>query len=925
MESEFGKNEDEDTTTTSSFFQRLDEMLSSGKISQAKVDRLKAVYRRLDDKVKRAQNSEAALFKEAKRLRADLNKLQSDSEQTENPGSSDEAASESGELRRQLQRAFQQLRAAEDKDYMTQHQLKWLQEEKRFLIKENYIPQELDIPQEVESATVILQDKCEKLQKEVAHKQMEIRCLKEDMESYQTQARIEGKELEEAMKILRLKEAEKAELSAAPEQILKEIGEKRSKKEAAVKTLAAVEAQFSDVKQQVKEVEEQNDLLRVQKVEMAKELEALQAQVEAGQSECSDLHKELEVIKEEEAELTGQRGLLEMKTQSIMCKRKLLCENYAAQLKEKKREMQAFKRMERALATAEEQLQHSQSNCANLQAQLNALPKRDAATAHRTALQKEVDALKASVEKQFSRTPKASQIQRQSEIIQELSRESDTLREELHHLQCLTYIKADERGRKHREMLRAEQMKRHVEQELREKELVAVHHSKLNAALQRRVLQYGQLCEGIAEEKNKYIRLKQTASQAIAEAMEHAKVLENQLEIQKCIVTKKDKLLNKVQKKVSNCSKVRERLCDTLNKVAGQIRQANQEREDNQVELKRLGQSFSFQEKALIDVSKKQEVAVQRRNFLGIQLLEGEEVLFHYQEKVNSQEAAITQRNTELRNMAKETRDLKVLITEEKRQIGCKKKEVMVQKKLEEELLTRRLEMLEARDQSLDHLTKTANYKELKGSDLSTSELVAKIKKLEGDLAERERQVLEKQLLVDQVTRLAKNLREQNQVSKEDKLSLAQKLNELRIQIIDTSRRLMATSAQLSMKQAAVLCLQQEVKERELQMDRCQRRLEQGLPPCPEMEDEWRRMLRDKRRRQRGKEEREQPSDEDEWTLLPNGRYTTAESRPDTYVPHEDHLPLPKPYGAQPPFKPSQPGANMRHIRKPNHLKPLEP
>lgn len=41
------------------------------------------------------------------------------------------------------------------------------------------------------------------------------------------------------------------------------------------------------------------------------------------------------------------------------------------------------------------------------------------------------------------------------------------------------------------------------------------------------------------------------------------------------------------------------------------------------------------------------------------------------------------------------------------------------------------------------------------------------------------------------------------------------------------------------------------------QMDRCQQRLEQGLPPCPEIEEEWRRMLRDKKRRQRDKAEKE--------------------------------------------------------------------
>ncbi len=51
---------------------------------------------------------------------------------------------------------------------------------------------------------------------------------------------------------------------------------------------------------------------------------------------------------------------------------------------------------------------------------------------------------------------------------------------------------------------------------------------------------------------------------------------------------------------------------------------------------------------------------------------------------------------------------------------------------------------------------------------------------------------------------------------------------------------------------------------------------------------------------------------------LPNGVYTLAEPRPNAYIPESEmELPLPKPYGARAPFKPSQQGANMRHIRKP--------
>lgn len=49
-----------------------------------------------------------------------------------------------------------------------------------------------------------------------------------------------------------------------------------------------------------------------------------------------------------------------------------------------------------------------------------------------------------------------SQKNRQSGMIQEMLRESNSLREELHNLRCLTQIKAEERGQKHRELLRAE-------------------------------------------------------------------------------------------------------------------------------------------------------------------------------------------------------------------------------------------------------------------------------------------------------------------------------------------------------------------------------------------------------------------------------------------------------------------------------------
>nr|XP_046235156.1 coiled-coil domain-containing protein 146 isoform X2 [Scatophagus argus] len=894
-------------------------LLSVGKINQTKVAKLKSSYRLLHDALKSTQDSEIQLLEEAKRCRAELQKLQAEVEGMEERSTSEEPESEVNELRQQLLQAYNELKAAEDREYKTQHKLKCLWEEKQYLEKVNEIQPK---PAEQESRTKALQDKNENVRKEVAQRQMEIRSLMEDVETHQKQILKEQKDLKDKKEIIELKEDEKARLISIPDQILKEIQRKHSKKEAAMKKIQALNAEISETEQQVKEVEQRNHSLRSKKKELNQELEGLRAQVEASQRECRQLLKEQQVKREEEAELTGNRGIMEMKLQNVMLDRKHLFKSQSVQLREKNRQMQALKRMEHALATATEQLEHTQSIYNDLQVQLATLPRRETSSQHRMELQKEVDNLKVNFEKQLSIAEEESQKKRQYGMIQGLLRESNSLREELHNLRCLTQIKAEERGQKHRELLRAE-LNQHIQQELLEKDLIIMDHNKLNAMLQRRLSQYSKLCHMIMEEKNKYVKLKQIASQTVTELTEQVKVQENEMEIQRSIVINKDRSLTKARVKICNSSKMRDKLHNDISKVAWKHRQMSQECEDNKLELIKLTQMMNLQEEALLEINKNHETAIQRRNSLGIQLLEQEELLFNYYEKVNIQGAAVIKGNVALETLEKETRDLQLAINEEKRQIGLKKKEVLLKKRLEGEITTLQIELAEASDKTLEGLNRIVGYKELKGKDPSSEELVKKIEQLEVNLAERERQVLERELLVDQVTRLSKPLSEQAENCQQDGLSLAKKLNELRSHIIDTNQRMMAVSAELSMKQAAALSLQQEIKEKEHQMDRCQQQLEQGLPPCPEIEEEWRKMLRDKKRRQRDEEQRERLAEEEDWKQLPNGVYTTAEPRPNAYIPHADLLPLPKPYGAKAPFKPSQPGANMRHIRKPT-LKPLE-
>lgn len=67
-----------------------------------------------------------------------------------------------------------------------------------------------------------------------------------------------------------------------------------------------------------------------------------------------------------------------------------------------------------------------------------------------------------------------------------------------------------------------------------------------------------------------------------------------------------------------------------------------------------------------------------------------------------------------------------------------------------------------------------------------------------------------------------------------------------------------------------------------------------------------------------------QREEEEEHYRLPGGIYTTAEPRPNAYIPNDDsELPIPRPYGSLAPFKHTEPGSTIRHIRKPV-MKPIE-
>ncbi|NWZ21100.1 CC146 protein, partial [Asarcornis scutulata] len=220
--------------------------------------------------------------------------------------------------------------------------------------------------------------------------------------------------------------------------------------------------------------------------------------------------------------------------------------------------------------------------------------------------------------------------------------------------------------------------------------------------------------------------------------------------------------------------------------------------------------------------------------------------------------------------------------------------------------------------------TNESRKRDLGGTDPSPPELQKKIEQIEVELVQKEERLLEMDFLYDHVSRLTARIRTTAGNGQQDTLLLATRINELQKKIKDRTQKMMALVAELSMKQALAIKLQQEMRDKEQFLMTVSARIDQGLPPPKETEIEWLKILRNEKVYKEAAEARARQAAEEEQAAVPGCVHTTAEQRPTAYIPNDEYsLPLPRPYGALAPFKPSEPGSNMRHFRKPI-VKPIE-
>ncbi|XP_059790088.1 coiled-coil domain-containing protein 146 [Balaenoptera ricei] len=915
-----------DVSTTPAFI-CLHELHALGKLPGTRMAELKAKYTLLHDTVISMQESEVQLLQDAKHFTEQIQQQEFHLKQADNFPQA--FTTEVSKMREQLLKYQNEYNAVKEREFHNQYRLDSLMEEKSLIIKEfEKIPK----PGEMEKKMRILRESTEELRKEVMQKKLEIKNLREDLTSKQKQLLKEQKELEELFEYQVTLKDEVVHHQSIPVQIGKEIEKTTRKKVEMEKKKLVVEYELKELNDSLKKVETKINAVMEEKEDIIKEVEGKRALLEIKEREYNQLVKQLELTRENEATSLTERGILDLNLRNCLTDKQNYHDELSRKQREKERDFRNLKKMELLLKMSWDALTQTQALHQRLLLEIEAIPKDDSTLIERRReLHKEVEVAKRNLTQQKILSEAESKlVEQQLAEENKLLKEQENMRELVFNLVRMTQIKIDEKEQKSKDFLKAQQKYTNIVREIKAKDLEIRIHRKKKREIHRRLREFAKLYDTIRNERNKFINLLHKAHQKVNEIKERHKMSLNELEILRTsAVTQERKLQNSMLKHANNIT-IRESMQNDVCKIVAKLQEMKEKKEAQLNNTDRLANMITVIEEEMVQLRKKYEKAVQRRNESGVQLIEREEEVCIFYEKINIQEKMKLNGEIEIHFLEEKIRFLKLKIAEKQRQIHVTRKLLPAKRALDGDLAVLQIQFSQCTDRIKDLEKQFINpegenrTRFLPGKDMTEEEMIKKMDALELQLAKQEEKLLEKDFIYEQVSRLTDRLCSKTQACKQDTLLLAKKMNGYQKKIKDATEKMMALVAELSMKQAMAIELQKEVKEKEDFILTCNSRMEKGLPLNKEIEREWLKVLRDEEMYALAIAEKSREFLEAENRQLPNGVYTTADQRPNAYIPEaESTLPLPKPYGALAPFKPSEPGANMRHIRKPV-IKPIE-
>lgn len=417
------------------------------------------------------------------------------------------------------------------------------------------------------------------------------------------------------------------------------------------------------------------------------------------------------------------------------------------------------------------------------------------------------------------------------------------------------------------------------------------------------------------KERNALVNSIQAASQALAERKERVKILSHELSILRNESAAKDAALAKEHAALQRASEKCDALRVEANKEQGMYKQKQAEVETQIVVIDRLNSLINGMEKEMLALKDDYEQAVEARNYAGVQLIDRNDELCILYEKAAVNDGALKRGEEALRDAEAHSRALHLRREELERGLQVARAKFPLLPVLAQRVLELQKELQQASETAtrlsseLEDPAVTERWIPLEGADLDEASLRQKVETLEARLGQKREELLERELVLEEVGALGDKLRGQARAGRTGATGKAQEASSLRGKIRGVSRKIVAVVSELSMWQSMAMRLGEEAEQAKATAALAAQREAEGLPPT---EDAERLLARAATRKQRSLEAAQRRAAE---AALEDGPRSTAEQRPNAYIPED--VPLPKPYGRYAPMRPPDAGAQLRHFRAP--------
>ncbi|KAL2309063.1 hypothetical protein Nmel_005242, partial [Mimus melanotis] len=888
-------------------------LFSAGKITNTRVAELKEQYTLLHEAVISLQESETQLLQEAKRLSAELEQ-QCELEKAEQLP--EEASSEASQIRQQLLSCRSEYNAIKGRVYENRLKIECLREEKKLLENEY----EKFSKEKKDNKIKRLKENCDELSKEVIQRKAEIDSIKEAVSSKEKLILTDEEEMEKLQEMQTFLKAELVRILGVPKQLAKETEKLNQKKIDAEKKNEALNDQIEKLNRTLKATEKRTEEILQEKEDVMKELDERQTLIKKNERECIALKKLLEISAEKELAVLSDRQILENNLNKCIFENKKQQDILSHHQTQKDKELKSLKKIELQLKGIWDSLEGDKAKHKRLKSEAEINSKKNAVLLERRQeLQEEIETIKRGLAEQEMISDMDAHVLEECIAAEHLLfKEQEKCRNELSTLTQLACLRADEKQLKCRNVQKTKIQLQNIVKELKRKDRELIICKKMKKEMQKELQGFSRMIDFMQTEKEKCMQLMRIAQWKARETENRVKLLENNIENLRNAVIIRERKFQEEYLKIKKNERTKALIEKDYSKLVQEMLEHKEK--EKYLNIDRLTTSATHMEEEILQLHKNYERAIQQKNeryickfdLSGLLLREREEELGFLYERINRQEVLCRNGYIKMQVMDEKISFLKLKVAEKKREIKLCFKELTVKNALDVQLQRLQIQYSQCRDkikqleENHGDATNESRKQEMGGKDPSPPELLKRIEQMEAELVQKEQRLLKINFLCENISDLTDRTRAVVENGKQDTLQFARRTNELQKKINDKTQEIRALFAELSMKQALAIKLQQEIRDKEQFVMTASLMISQGLPLPKEAEKEqWKILCNEKMQKAAVEAIVKHPAEEEQGAVP--GHAPT--------IPTEERLPPLQPHTA--PFRSSEPSSSLRHFKKP--------